>query len=107
MSWGRGRRPVGLAGFGKGQRLVYVVVALPFASYDGWLWGFLFVVGSLWLHVILLAVLNLLTGGLLSQAFDMGFDVYVRWNVPLIAFMDVSFLYVSCRVMRHLPAYVR
>jgi len=64
-------------------------------------------VGSLWLHVILLAVLNLLTGGLLSQAFDMGFDVYVRWNVSLIAFMDVSFLYVSCRVMRHSPAYVR
>jgi hypothetical protein len=58
---------------------------------------------SLWLHVILLAVLDLLTGGLLSRAFD----VYVRWDVPLIAFMDVSSLYVSCRVMRHSPAYVR
>jgi len=67
----------------------------------------LFVVGSLWLHVILLAVLNLLTGGLLSQAFEMGFDVYVRWNAPLIAFMDVSSLYVSCRVMKLLLAYVK
>jgi len=63
----------------------------------------LFVVVSLWLHVILLAVLDLLTGGLLSRAFD----VYVRWKVPLIMFMDVSSLYISCRVVKHLLAYVR
>jgi hypothetical protein len=61
------------------------------------------VVVSLWLHVILLAVLDLLTGGLLSRAFD----VYVRWDVPIIAFIDVSSLYVLCRVVKHLLAYVR
>jgi hypothetical protein len=65
------------------------------------------VVGSLWLHVILLAVLNLLSGGLLSQAFDMGFDVYVRWNIPLIAFTDVSSLYISCGVVKLIFAYVK
>jgi len=71
------------------------------------LWGFLFVVGSLWLHVIILAAVDMLSGGLLSQAFDMGFDVYVRWNVPLIAFMDVSSLYISCRVVKLIFAYVK
>jgi len=48
-----------------------------------------------------------LTDGLFSRTFEMGFDVYVRWNVPLIAFMDVSSLYVSCRVMKLLLAYVK
>jgi hypothetical protein len=84
-----------------------VLVYAAYRAYDSLLWGFLFVVGSLWLHVIILAAVDLLTGGLLSQAFDMGFDVYVRWNVPLIAFMDVSSLYISCRVMKRLLAYVR
>jgi hypothetical protein len=87
-----------------------VFVVLVYAAsraYDSLLWGFLFVVGSLWLHVIILAAVDLLTGGLLSQAFDMGFDVYVRWNVPLIAFMDASSLYISCKVMKRLLTYVK
>jgi len=60
--------------------LAIFVVLMYMASraYDGWLWGFLFVVGSLWLHVAVLAAVDLLTGGLLSRAFDMGFDVYVK-----------------------------
>jgi apolipoprotein N-acyltransferase len=86
---------------------VFVVLVYAASKAYGLLWGFLFVVGSLWLHVIILAAVDLLTGGLLSQAFDMGFDVYVRWNVPLIAFMDVSSLYISCRAVKHLLAYVR
>ena len=89
------------------MRRVYVVVALLVASYDGWLWGFLSVVGSLWLHVIILAAVDSLTGGLLSQAFDIGFDVYVRWNVPLIAFMDVSSLYISCKAVKLIFTYVK
>ncbi|NAZ34793.1 MAG: hypothetical protein GU356_11065 [Pyrobaculum sp.] len=56
---------------------------------------------------ILLSVGSGLVDRLLSRAFDMGFDVYVRWNVPLIAFIDVSSLYISCRVVKHLLAYVR
>jgi hypothetical protein len=84
-----------------------VLVYAAYRAYDSLLWGFLFVVGSLWLHVIILAAVDLLTGGLLSQAFDMGFDVYVRWNVPLIAFMDVSSLYISCRAVKLIFAYVK
>jgi TctA family transporter len=63
----------------------------------------LFVVVSLWLHVILLAVLDLLTVGLLSRVFD----VYVRWKMPLIMFMDVSSLYISCRAVKLIFAYVK
>jgi len=87
-----------------------VFVVLVYAAsraYDSLLWGLLFVVGSLWLHVIILAAVDLLSGGLLSQAFDMGFDVYVRWNVPLIAFMDTSSLYISCRAVKLIFAYVK
>jgi hypothetical protein len=84
-----------------------MLVYAAYRAYDGLLWGFLFVVGSLWLHVIILAAVDLLTGGLLSQAFDMGFDVYVRWNVPLIAFMDTSSLYISCRVVKLIFTYVK
>jgi len=86
-----------------------VFVVLVYAAYRayGLLWGFLFVVGSLWLHVIILAAVDMLSGGLLSQAFDMGFDVYVRWNVPLIAFMDTSSLYISCRAVKHISANVK
>jgi len=84
-----------------------VLVYAAYRAYDSLLWGFLFVVGSLWLHVIILAAVDMLTGGLLSQAFDMGFDVYVRWNVPLIAFMDTSSLYISCRVVKLIYAYVK
>jgi len=87
-----------------------VFVVLVYAAsraYDSLFWGFLFVVGSLWLHLIILAAVYLLTGGWLSQAFDMWFDVYVRWNVPLIAFMDTSSLYISCRVMKRLLTYVK
>jgi hypothetical protein len=84
-----------------------MLVYAAYRAYDSLLWGFLFVVGSLWLHVIILAAVDLLTGGLLSQAFNIGFDVYVRWNVPLIAFMDVSSLYISCRAVKHLLAYVK
>jgi hypothetical protein len=84
-----------------------VLVYAAYKAYDSLLWGFLFVVGSLWLHVIILAAVDLLTGGLLSQAFDMGFDVYVRWNVPLIAFMDTSSLYISCRAVKLIFTYVK
>jgi len=87
-----------------------VFVVLVYAAsraYDSLLWGFLFVVGSLWLHVIILVAVDLLTGGLLSQAFDMGFDVYVRWNVPLIAFMDTFSLYISCKAVKLIFAYVK
>jgi hypothetical protein len=84
-----------------------VLVYAAYRAYDSLLWGFLFVVGSLWLHVAVLAAVDLLTGGLLLQAFDMGFDVYVRWNVPLIAFMDMSSLYISCRVIKLISAYVK
>jgi len=87
-----------------------VFVVLVYAAsraYDSLLWGFLSVVGSLWLHLIILAAVDLLTGGLLSQAFNIGFDVYVRWNVPLIAFMDTSSLYISCRVVKLIYAYVK
>jgi hypothetical protein len=49
----------------------------------------------------------MLTGGVLSQAFDMGFDVYVRWNVPLIAFMDTTSLYISCKAVKLIFAYVK
>ncbi len=84
-----------------------VLVYAAYRAYDSLLWGFLFVVGSLWLHVIILAAVDFLTGGLLSQAFDIGFDVYVRWNVPLIAFMDVSSLYISCRVVKLIFTYVK
>jgi hypothetical protein len=86
---------------------VFVVLVYAASRVYGLLWGFLFVVGSLWLHVIILAAVDMLSGGLLSQAFDIGFDVYVRWNVPLIAFMDTSSLYISCRVMKHLLTYVK
>ena len=86
---------------------VFVVLVYAASRVYGLLWGFLFVVGSLWLHVIILAAVDLLTGGLLSQALAMGFDVYVRWNVPLIAFMDVSSLYISCRVVKLISAYVK
>jgi hypothetical protein len=85
---------------------VFVVLVYAASRVYGLLWGFLFVVGSLWLHVIILAAVDMLTGGLLSQAFDMGFDVYVRWNVPLIAFMDTSSLYISCRAVKLIFAYV-
>jgi len=50
---------------------------------------------------------DFLTGGLLSQAFNIGFDVYVRWNVPLIAFMGTTSLYISCKAVKHLLAYVK
>ena len=84
-----------------------VLVYAAYRAYDSLLWGFLFVVGSLWLHVIILAAVDLLTSGLLLQAFDMGFDVYVRWNVPLIAFMDTTSLYISCRIIKLIYAYVK
>ena len=84
-----------------------VLVYAAYRAYDSLLWGFLFVVGSLWLHVIILAAVDSLTGGLLSQAFDIGFDVYVRWNIPLITFMDVSSLYISCRAVKLIFAYVK
>jgi hypothetical protein len=84
-----------------------VLVYAAYRAYDSLLWGFLFVVGSPWLHVIILAAVDLLTGGLLSQAFDMGFDVYVRWNVPLIAFMDTTSLYVSCKAVKLIFACVK
>jgi hypothetical protein len=84
-----------------------VLVYAAYRAYGSLLWGFLFVVGLLWLHVIILAAVDMLTGGLLSQAFNMGFDVYVRWNVPLIAFTDVSSLYISCRVVKLIYAYVK
>jgi len=86
---------------------VFVVLVYAASRVYGLLWGFLFVVGSLWLHLIILAAVDLLTGGWLSQAFDMGFDVYVRWNVPLIAFMDTSSLYISCRAVKLIFAYVK
>ena len=85
---------------------VFVVLVYAASRAYGWLWGFLFVVGSLWLHVIILAAVDLLTGGLLSQAFDIGFDVYVRWNVPLITFMDTTSLYISCKAVKLIFTYV-
>lgn len=68
----------------------------------GWLWGLVFVIGSLWLHVAMLMVLDWVSGGFVQAAFRIGFDVYVRWNVFLVAALDSSALYVSCVVMRRL-----
>jgi hypothetical protein len=84
-----------------------VLVYAAYRAYDSLLWGFLFVVGSLWLHVIILAAVDLLTGGLLSQAFNIGFDVYVRWNIPLITFMDTTSLYISCKAVKLIFTYVK
>ncbi|AAL64794.1 hypothetical protein [Pyrobaculum aerophilum] len=83
--------------------LVYLVLLVYAASrIYGWLWGFFFVVGSLWLHLALMALLNWLSGGFVMSALHVGFDVYERWNVPLITALDSSTLYASCVVMRKL-----
>ncbi len=87
--------------------VIFMVLVHTASRVYGWLWGFLFVVGSLWLHIVIMLVLDLLTGGLLSRAFEIGFDVYVRWNLPLIAFTDVSSLYISCKVMKQLLLFVK
>lgn len=81
--------------------LAYLALLVYSASrIYGWFRGLLFVVGALWLHIVLLAFLDWLSGGFVLSAFRAGFDVYERWNVPLVATLDSSALYFSCVVMR-------
>lgn len=90
-----------------GPLAIFAVFVYAASRDYGWLWGFLLVVGSLWLHVAVLMILDVFTGGLLSWAFETGFDPYVRWNVPLIAFADTASLYLSCRAVKLLLNRVR
>jgi hypothetical protein len=65
----------------------------------GALWGFLYAVAVGLLHLAILAALNAASGGLLWRAYEVGFDVYERWNVPVVAAADSAAMWASAEAL--------
>lgn len=68
----------------------------------GWLYGFLFVVLTLWLHVVLQIAADVASGGLLTKAYGVGLHPHERWNIPVIVVADAASLYASAELINRL-----
>jgi hypothetical protein len=65
----------------------------------GALWGFLYAIAVGLLHLAILAALNAASGGLLWRAYEVGFDVYERWNVPVVTAADSAAMWASAEAL--------
>ncbi|AAL63701.1 MAG: hypothetical protein QW680_08290 [Pyrobaculum sp.] len=88
-------------GLGPLATLIWLIY-LARGTYGGWLKGIFFVLGTIWLHVLILLVVDVATGGVLTRAYGVGLHPFQRWNVPVIATADAATLLIAAEIMKRL-----
>ncbi|MEM4492396.1 MAG: hypothetical protein QXJ71_01380, partial [Pyrobaculum sp.] len=88
-------------GLGPLAALIWLIY-LAKRAYVSLLKGILFVLSTLWLHVLMLVAVDVLTGGVLTRAYDLGLNPLQRWNIPIITLADAVALLVAAEVVKGL-----
>ncbi|MEM4059507.1 MAG: hypothetical protein QXK11_03245 [Pyrobaculum sp.] len=88
-------------GLGPLAALIWLIY-LAKRTYGSLLKGILLVLGTIWLHVVMLVAIDVITGGVLTKAYDLGLNPLQRWNIPVIALADATTLFVAAEIVKWL-----
>lgn len=88
-------------GLGPLAALIWLIY-LAKRAYGSLLKGIFFVLNTLWLQLAMLVAVDVITGGVLTRAYDLGLNPLQRWNVPVITLADAVALLVAAEVVKGL-----